>query len=292
MLKTRVIPVLLWSDAGLMKPVKFHRPGRFVGSLMSAARTFEERTCDELILLDIDATPKKRGPRIEEIKQFTSELFCPLTVGGGIKTLMDIRELLAAGADKVVLRCRADLGFIREAADKFGSQAIAIAVDYLNHESWAVQELSRRYAKAGAGEIILTSMERDGTRTGYDLATIRTVAEAVSIPVVANGGCSGSADMAQAIANGAHAVAASSIFLYTDITPAACKAALDRHGIPVRIEEHNPEAVPAFGEVKSIREWSDDPRCKCSYVVLQSRFRRGIDPEKAISISKLVERAL
>ena len=95
-LKTRILPVLLWDSRGLCKPVAFQRPGRFVGSLMSAALLYENRTCDELILLDIDATPQKRGPRFEEIKQFTSKLFCPVTVGGGVRSLDDIRGLLNA----------------------------------------------------------------------------------------------------------------------------------------------------------------------------------------------------
>ena len=102
-LKTRIIPVLLWDSRGLCKPISFQRPGRFVGSLMSAAMLYENRTCDELILLDIDATPNNRPLRFKDVAQFTSKLFCPLTIGGGVRTLEDIRGLLNAGADKVVI---------------------------------------------------------------------------------------------------------------------------------------------------------------------------------------------
>lgn len=292
MLKNRIIPVLLWGDHGLTKPVQFKRPGRFVGSLMSAAMLFEKRTCDELILLDIDATPKKRGPRFEEIKQFTSELFCPVTIGGGITTLSDIRDMLASGADKVVLRSNVKETFIREAAAKFGSQAISIAMDYKAIDVFSLPYLAARFQSWGAGEIILTSMERDGTRTGYDIEGIQRVTKEVSIPVVANGGCSGALNMIDAFRAGAHAVAASSIFLYDDITPADCKVTLDRVGIPVRIEEPDADAIEAFGETKSIADWYHDPRCKCSLGVLQSRLRRGIAPEIAIAERIVVERKL
>src|SRR5262249_40799032 len=129
-LKTRVIPVLLWDSRGLCKPISFQRPGRFVGSLMSAAMLYENRTCDELILLDIDATPNNRPPRFKDVAQFTSKLFCPVAIGGGIRTLDDIRELLNAGADKVVIRSHASPRFIREASHKFGAQCITVAIDY------------------------------------------------------------------------------------------------------------------------------------------------------------------
>lgn len=234
---TRIIPVLLYDQRGLCKPIAFQRPGRFVGSLMSAAMLYENRTCDELILLDIDATPSGRGPKLEAIKQFTSKLFCPVTVGGGVRSLDDIRGLLNAGADKVVIRSRASKReFIREASEKFGSQCIVIAMDYNLYLRSMVPELCQRCEAAGAGEIILTNTDGDGVRCGYDCATLAKVCKAVNIPVIANGGCSGPADMLKAIKAGAHAVAASSIFLYSDLTPAGCKEYLAREGVPVRIE--------------------------------------------------------
>lgn len=239
-LKIRCIPVLLWDSRGLCKPVSFQRPGRFVGSLMSAAMLYENRTCDELILLDIDATPEGRGPRFEAIKQFTSKLFCPVTVGGGIRSLNDIRDLLYAGADKVVIRTHATPSFIREASEKFGSQCIVVALDYgdpvFEHDDGLMLMRARFLQRMGAGEFILTNKDRDGTRSGYDLNTISTICKAVTVPVIANGGCSGPADMLAAIRAGAHAVAASSIFLFDDMTPQKAKEFLDREGVPVRIE--------------------------------------------------------
>ena len=235
-LKTRVIPVLLWDARGLVKPIAFQRPGRFVGSLMSAAMINENRTCDELILLDIDATPNGRGPRTAQIKQFTSKLFCPLTVGGGVRSLGDIRDLLNAGADKVVIRSHGTPEFIRRAADKFGSQCIVVAIDYDLRIREFVPGMARRIESYGAGEIILTNQDGDGVRCGYELMTLAKVCAAVKIPVIANGGCSGPADMLAAIKAGAHAVAASSIFLFDDMTPHACKEYLAKEGVPVRIE--------------------------------------------------------
>lgn len=239
MLKTRILPVLLWDERGLVKPIGFQRPGRFVGSLMSAAMLYENRTCDELILLDIDATPKKRPPRFDAIKQFTSKLFCPVTVGGGVRSLDDIRGLLNAGADKVVIRTHAAPNFVREAAQKFGSQCIVVAIDYSDPSFRDVGMMIFRakfLEKIGAGEFILTNKDRDGTRSGYDTDTLKQFCKSVTVPVIANGGCSGPGDMAKAISVGAHAVAASSIFLYTDTTPAKCKEYLARDGVPVRIE--------------------------------------------------------
>ena len=239
MLKTRILPVLLWDQRGLVKPIAFKRPGRFVGSLMSAAMLYENRTCDELILLDIDAVPDGRGPRFEEIKQFMSKLFCPVTIGGGVRSLEDIRGLLRAGADKIVVRSHASPKFIREASKKFGAQCITVAIDYaaVTFEHIGMVALQAKHMEqCGAGEIILTNMERDGTRDGYDLATLKVVCKTVNIPVIANGGCSGPQDMLYAIEDGAHAVAASTVFLFDNVTPSLCKEYLSRKGVPVRIE--------------------------------------------------------
>jgi cyclase len=235
-LKTRIVPVLLWDQRGLCKPIAFQRPGRFVGSLMSATLLYENRVCDELILLDIDATPQKRGPRFEEIKQFTSKLFCPVTVGGGVRSLDDIRGLLNAGADKVVIHSHSTSQFTREASQKFGSQCIVEAIDYDTDYPELIVAHAINSEMDGVGEIILTNMDRDGTRTHYDIETLCKVCETVSIPVIANGGCQDPGDMLMAIQAGAHAVAASSMFLFDNITPAGCKEYLASHGVPVRIE--------------------------------------------------------
>jgi cyclase len=235
-LKTRILPVLLWDARGLCKPIAFQRPGRFVGSLMSAALLYENRTCDELILLDIDATPQGRGPRFEEIKQFTSKLFCPVTVGGGIRSLDDIRGLLNAGADKVAIRSHARSPLLQEAVAKFGAQCITVGIDYREIHGAMAYHMAIALEADGIGEIILTNTDRDGTRTSYDIDTLCKVCGAVKIPVIANGGCQGPADMLMAIQAGAHAVAASSMFLFDNITPAGCKEYLATHGVPVRIE--------------------------------------------------------
>jgi cyclase len=238
-LKTRILPVLLWDQRGLCKPVAFQRPGRFVGSLMSAALLYENRTCDELILLDIDATPQKRGPRFEEIKQFTSKLFCPVTVGGGVRSLDDIRGLLNSGADKVAIRSHARSPFLQEAVTKFGSQCITVGIDYREIHGPMAVHMAIALEQDGIGEIILTNTDRDGTRTHYDIETLCKVCETVSIPVIANGGCSDPGDMLMAIQAGAHAVAASSMFLYDNVTPQLCKEYLASHGVPVRIESND-----------------------------------------------------
>ena len=238
MLKTRVIPVLLWDNRGLCKPIAFERPGRFIGSLMSAAKVYENRTCDELILLDIDATPNNRAPRFEEVKQFTSKLFCPLTIGGGIKNIADIKRLLNSGADKVVIKTSSTQKFISEASLKFGSQCITVALDYpAGMLIDRIVEAAYTIEDAGAGEIILTNMALDGKRVGYDLPTLKAVCEAVHIPVIANGGCNSPQDMLFAINNGAHAVASGSMFLYSNVTPQSCKEFLNKFDIPVRIED-------------------------------------------------------
>jgi cyclase len=241
-LKTRIVPVLLWDQRGLCKPIAFQRPGRFVGSLMSAAMLYENRTCDELILLDIDATEYRRAPRFEELKQFTSKLFCPITFGGGIRCIDDIRQALLCGADKVVIRTHATPSFIRDASQRFGSQCITVAIDYIPFDEKHTQDIidmASTVERDGAGEIILTNIKRDGTRTHYDIETLCKVCETVSIPVIANGGCSDPGDMLMAIQAGAHAVAASSMFLYDNVTPQSCKEYLASRGVPVRIENND-----------------------------------------------------
>jgi cyclase len=203
---------------------------------MSAALLYDQRGVDEMILLDIDATPSGRGPRFEEIRQFTSKIFCPLSVGGGVRTLDDIRGLLKVGADKVIIRSHARSPFLREAAFKFGAQCITVAIDYRTVHGRMSLPMAQALVEDGIGEIILTNTDRDGTRAGYDLATLRKVCAAVPIPVVANGGCQSPDDMVRAIEAGAHAVAASTMFLYDNVTPNDCKLRLERAGIPVRIE--------------------------------------------------------
>jgi imidazole glycerol-phosphate synthase subunit HisF len=206
----------------------------------------ERREVDELIILDIAATPNNRGPRFEQVKELTENLFMPVTVGGGIKNVADIRRLLESGADKISLNTAAieRPELISEAAEKFGSQSVVVSIDARNSKvaarcgqfvfekepvAWAVECENR-----GAGEILLTSIDRDGTLEGYDLDLIREVSQAVSIPVVAAGGCGSYEHVAQAIKAGAHAVAVGAMFQFTEQTPRGASRYLNDHGIPAR----------------------------------------------------------
>src|SRR5688572_26654123 len=195
--KTRIIPVLLWDQHGAVKGKRFN-PGRRIGSMRDRVQLVERREVDELIILDIAATPNNRGPRFEEVKELCSNLFMPVTVGGGIRTLPDISRLLASGADKVAISTAAILTpeLITMAARKFGSQAVVVAVDadrdgrVTTHcgsklHSVGVVHWAREAEHLGAGEILLTSIDRDGTLEGYDLDLICEVTKAVNIPVIA-----------------------------------------------------------------------------------------------------------
>lgn len=238
MLKHRIIPTLLYDGSHCVKPVYFGRPYRKLGTIEQYIRVIERRNVDELILLDIEASPSGRQPRCEEIRELTSNLFCPVSYGGGIQCLDDIQNVLANGADKVVIK--SNLGIINEAAKKFGSQAIVVAIDSIqgkwdldtNCYAW---EIAKRVEHEGAGEIIATDKERDGTFSGYNIDLVYSISSSVSIPVIANGGASNPSDMILAIENGASAVAAGSLFLYTEYTPRYCAKELDQTGIPVRL---------------------------------------------------------
>lgn len=188
-------------------------------------RLLERRDIDELIILDIAATPNGRGPRFEEIAELCAGMFCPITVGGGIRSLDDIRQLLAIGADKCSIRTAKHL--ISEASRKFGAQAIVVDVR-------DVEEAQNAEAD-GAGELLLQSIDRDGMMCGYDLDLIRSVSSAVSIPVIAAGGCGTYEHMREAIEAGAHAVASGAMFQFADATPKGAARYLYEHGIPVRI---------------------------------------------------------
>lgn len=246
MLAKRIIPTLLQRGHTLVKGVSYDG-WRSVGAAQQAMRIHAARGVDELIYLDIAATPEGRGPDFEMVKKLTANFYTPITVGGGVRTLEDIRMLLAAGADKVAI-CTAmfdDPMMVRNAADKFGSQAICVAIDALaggvsmrcgrvatevDPVTWA------RDAEAmGAGEILLSSVERDGTMQGYDIDLIRAVSNAVDIPVIASGGCSGYADMLAAIQAGSSGVAAGALFQFTDATPRGAAEYLKSHGVEVRL---------------------------------------------------------
>lgn len=250
MLKTRVIPTLLVREVNLVKGPGFDS-WRAVGSPMQSVKVFNRRDVDELVLLDIDGTPNGHGPDIAMVETLAQECFVPLTVGGGIRSLDQIRELLLVGADKVSINTapyeQPDL--ITEGAEAFGSQCIVAAIDYRTHDDGSVEcyshcgtraqgkhpvEWAQELERRGAGEIQLTSIERDGNMEGYDLDVLRAVAAAVSIPVIASGGAGSYQDMLAAVQTGASAVSAASIYLFTQATPLEAKAFLDQAGVPVR----------------------------------------------------------
>jgi len=251
MLKVRVIPTLLWKGAGLVKGIGFDSSRR-IGAVLPAIKVYCMREVDELILLDIVATEDGRPPDYESIEEFSSECFVPLTVGGGIRRIEDITGLLRAGADKVTINTSAyaQPDLIRRAADRFGSQCIVVAVDVRRladgqYECFSAcgrtqtgkrpVEWAREVEALGAGEILLTSVERDGSMSGYDLDLVRHVSEAVSIPVIASGGAANYVHLYEAIAEaGASAVAAASMFHFTELTPLGAKEFLFDKNVPVR----------------------------------------------------------
>lgn len=246
-LAVRVIPTLLCRGEQLVKGERF-QSWRSVGHALQAARIHNARGVDELILLDIAATPEGRGPNLDLVRKLADECFIPLTVGGGVRSVDDVRDLLNAGADKVAICTEAWPLFgtlIEDCAKRFGSQAIVASIDYRNDDCylecgtvWATTtpiNLAKEYAELGAGEIMLTNIEREGTQEGYDLQTIEKVAQEVSVPVIAHGGCSGYEDMLCAVRSGASAVAAGALFQFTDCTPKGASKFLHEHGIEARV---------------------------------------------------------
>jgi len=196
-------------------------------------RLLERRDIDELIILDVS----ERAPRYDELQRLCDPLFCPVTVGGGVRDIAAIRRLLAGGADKVALNsaARATPELINAASAKFGSQSIVVSIDVPTGGgreaiSWAA-ECERR----GAGEILLTSTDRDGMMEGYDLELIKSVSSAVSIPVIAAGGCGSYSDMLSAFGAGAHAVGVGAAFQFRELTPKGAARHLSERGIATRI---------------------------------------------------------
>ena len=251
MLKTRILPTLLYKNFGLVKGVRFDS-SRPAGSLMQAVKVFNMREVDELMFLDITATMENRGPDLELVDDFADECFMPLTVGGGIRSVEDVRRLLMVGADKVCVNTAAveTPELIGKIANRFGSQSLVISIDVARtpdgHEicthsgtrrvSMDPVELARRAEGEGAGEILLTSVDRDGTMDGYDVEIIKRVTDAVDIAVIASGGAGEYEHMYEAIkGGGASAIAAASIFLFTERTPREAKKYLHSRGVPVRL---------------------------------------------------------
>lgn len=249
MLKVRVIPTLLWKNLGLVKGISFNS-WRRVGSVLPALKVYNSRDVDELILVDITASIEGREPDIDSVADFSDACSVPLTVGGGITSLEQITMILRAGADKVSINTSAYLKpeLVNQAASRFGTQCIVASIDVKNingnyrcfSHSGTVDTgrspilWARELANRGAGEILLTSIDRDGTMQGYDLELISAVSAAVDIPIIASGGAGNYDHMIEAVKAGAAAVAAASIFHFTEQTPAEAKKQLERAGIPVR----------------------------------------------------------
>ena len=232
MLKHRIISVLLTDGNGqCVKPVAFERPYRKLGTMEQYIRVIESRNVDELIIIDIEATAQNREPNFAKLRSWCDNLFCPVTYGGGIRTLDHIRLALENGADKVAIKSIP--GLIPGAVKKFGKQAIVYVMDWTGQSDpvkWAQYQ-----EHIGSGEILLNDTFLDGTMQGMNTLLIKEVAEAISIPVVALGGCGEPVHMHQALAAGASAVAAGSMFLYTDHTPRSCAEFLSEMGNEVRL---------------------------------------------------------
>ncbi len=262
MLKIRVMPTLLHKDFGLVKGERFHS-WRRTGSAMQQIKVYNLREVDELVFVDITASLGGREPDYGLIDDLADDCFMPMTVGGGIRTIAQARGVLQVGADKVSINTGAveDPGLISAIAEKFGSQCVVVSIDYRQHEDGHREIFSysgsrptgldpvafaRKAQEMGAGEILLTSIDRDGTFKGYDIECIRRVSEAVSIPVIASGGAGSYEDMRLAIVDGrASAVAAASVYHFSHLTPLEAKRYLAAHGLPVRLVDNHPEHQPS-----------------------------------------------
>jgi len=230
MLKTRVIPVLLLKNGGLVKTVKFANP-TYVGDPINAVKVFNSKNVDELVFLDIVAAKEKRGPNYQMIAQITNECFMPLCYGGGITGVEEMKKVFSLGVEKVAINTAAIARpeLVNEAAKVFGNQSVIVSIDarknffgkfeVFSHggtykTGLEVVEWARRVQNLGAGEIIVNSIDRDGTMQGYDMEMIKTVSTAVSIPVIACGGAGKLEDFSAAVGAGASAVAAGSMFVF------------------------------------------------------------------------------
>jgi len=255
MLAKRIIPCLDVKDGRVVKGVRFVDL-RDAGDPVEAALAYDAQGADELVFLDIAASHEDRAIMLDVVRRTAEGIYMPLTVGGGIRSIDDVRLLLRAGADKVSLNTAAleRPAVIREAARRFGSQCVVVAIDARRETSaghrWGVYthggrrpagrdalEWAREAVALGAGEILLTSMDRDGTKDGYDLELTRTVSEAVSVPVIASGGAGSMEHLYEGLADGrADAVLAASIFHFGIHTIAEARAYLRERGVPVRSE--------------------------------------------------------
>jgi cyclase len=257
MFTVRLIPCLDVKDGRVVKGVRFVDLVD-AGDPVEAAKAYDAAGADELCFLDITASHEERGILLDVVSRTAEACFMPLTVGGGVRAVEDIRILLASGADKVSINTAAvqDRSFVARAAEKFGDQCVVVAVDAKRVSApgeaprWEIFThggrrptgldaiaYAREVAGLGAGEILLTSMDRDGTRAGFDLALTRAVADAVTIPVIASGGIGSVEHLVEGIRDGhASAVLAASIFHFGDVAIRDAKAYMARSGLPVRLD--------------------------------------------------------
>ena len=255
-LAKRIIPCLDVDAGRVVKGVKFVEI-RDAGDPVEVARRYNEEGADEITFLDITASSDERETMVHVVEQVASEVFIPLTVGGGIRKVEDVRRMLMAGADKVAINTAAVFNpeFVREASDRFGSQCIVVAIDAKQvsgegePKKWEIFthggrkptgidaiEWARKMADYGAGEILLTSMDRDGTKIGFDNALTHAVAEAVPIPLIASGGVGNLQHLVDGIRiGGADAVLAASIFHFAEYSIGEAKRYMAEHGIEVRL---------------------------------------------------------
>ena len=226
----RVMPVLLFREGGLYKTTRFKNPV-YVGDPINAVKIFNEKEVDELVFVDITATAEKRRPNFERIREIASECFMPLCYGGGVRSVNDIKEVIGCGVEKVAINSYAveNPEFVSEAASELASSTIVVSVDVkrdffgkhhvythggTRRAQWHPVEFAMLMEKMGAGELLLTSIDRDGTQKGYDLELIKLVADAVTIPVIACGGAGQVSHFSEALDAHASAVAAGSMFVF------------------------------------------------------------------------------
>lgn len=249
MLARRIIPCLDVADGRVVKGIHFEGL-RDAGDPVAQAARYDREGADELVFLDITASHERRGTTLQMVERVAEAVFIPFTVGGGIRSEADAGALLRAGADKVSINTAAvrDPSLVTRLAEAFGTQCVVVAVDVKRVDGrWTVMVTGGREAtpleaidwireleRLGAGEILLTSMDRDGTRSGYDLEVTRAAAEAVGIPIIASGGAGSIADLAAALEVGAHGVLAASIFHFDGCSIPEVRAELSRRGVPVR----------------------------------------------------------
>lgn len=246
MLAKRVIPTMLVRGRTLVKGERFDG-WRSIGHAAQAARIHAARGVDELCILDISATAEGRGPDLDLVRELSEGCFIPITVGGGIRKLQDIDDLLRAGADKVAIGTALfeEPDLLGQASARYGRQALVGSIDAVGlgvasrcgkvHKLFPPALVAKTLEREGAGEILLNNVERDGTMEGYDLDLIAEVSRAVNIPLIAAGGCRDYADMLAAFKAGADACAAGAMFAFTDATPKGAAQFLNRNNVEVRL---------------------------------------------------------